>query len=129
MKILIDTNAVTALKLGNATVLQTLEEADIVLISVVVLGELYFGYANGSKEQENLTYLNLLLKKPTVQILPIGEETPRIYADLRLALKKLGQPIPTNDLWIAAQSLETGALLLSNDAHFSFLIGLRRKGF
>ena len=29
-----------------------------------------------------------------------------------------GTPIPTNDIWIAAQAMETGADLLSYDQHF-----------
>jgi predicted nucleic acid-binding protein len=36
------------------------------------------------------------------------------------------QPIPTNDLWIAASCVECGAVLFSLDAHFDQVAGLRR---
>jgi predicted nucleic acid-binding protein len=41
------------------------------------------------------------------------------------ALRRKGQPIPTNDLWIAASSLEHGAALLTLDAHFQHIDVLR----
>jgi tRNA(fMet)-specific endonuclease VapC len=36
----------------------------------------------------------------------------------------LGLPIPSNDIWIAAQAIETGADLLSYDPHFARVQGL-----
>lgn len=33
--------------------------------------------------------------------------------------------IPTNDIWIAAQAIETGSILVSFDRHFSNIVGLR----
>ena len=41
-----------------------------------------------------------------------------------MALRTKGRPIPTNDLWIAAQVVETGADLLSSDLHFAEIEGL-----
>jgi predicted nucleic acid-binding protein len=34
-------------------------------------------------------------------------------------------PIPINDVWIAASCLEHGAALITRDAHFSEIDGLR----
>lgn len=39
------------------------------------------------------------------------------------ALRKKGRPVPTNDAWIAAHALETGAHLVSFDRH-SYIDGL-----
>ncbi|MCF7914925.1 MAG: hypothetical protein K9L66_07165 [Spirochaetaceae bacterium] len=36
-------------------------------------------------------------------------------------LKLQGTPIPTNDIWIAAVTFETGAVLLTEDRHFSVI--------
>jgi len=129
MKILCDTNSITALRLGNSMVLKSLEEAELVFLSVIVLGELLYGYKNGTKERENLIFLDTLIAKPRVKMLPITAETAKVYADLRLELKRLGQPIPTNDLWIASQAIESGTVLLSNDEHFRHILGLRRNRF
>ncbi len=35
-----------------------------------------------------------------------------------------GRPIPTNDVWIAAHAMETGADLVSADRHFQHIDGL-----
>jgi tRNA(fMet)-specific endonuclease VapC len=39
-------------------------------------------------------------------------------------LRKAGKPIPSNDIWIAAQALETGADLATFDQHFATVPGL-----
>ncbi len=36
-----------------------------------------------------------------------------------------GHPIPINDVWIAAHTLEAGAILVTYDAHFTAVPGLR----
>lgn len=51
--------------------------------------------------------------------------TADLYALIYVALRRKGQPIPTNDLWIAASSLEHGAAILTLDAHFNQIDGLR----
>jgi len=125
MIVLPDTNAFTGLLLGNELVVHCLEHAEQIVVSPVVLGELQFGYRFGAKEKENLAFLEAFLAKPFVRVLCISEETASVYADIRLKLKKMGKPIPSNDLWIAAQAIEKGAVLISEDAHFSVITGLR----
>lgn len=129
MNVLCDTNAITALRLGNKTVLSSLEEAEKVLLSVIVLGELLFGYAKGSRERENREFLQAFLEKPSVCVLPVDRDTARVYAQLRVELHKAGTPIPTNDLWIASQAIASGSALISNDRHYSCIIGLYRIAF
>ncbi|MBN1864741.1 MAG: PIN domain-containing protein, partial [Victivallales bacterium] len=36
-----------------------------------------------------------------------------------------GAPVPVNDIWIAAQAIERGAVVVTNDRHFSNIAGLR----
>ena len=45
---------------------------------------------------------------------------------LRIAatLRAKGLPIPSNDIWIAAHTMETGADLVSYDRHFDHIDGL-----
>ena len=40
-----------------------------------------------------------------------------------------GKPIPTNDIWIAAQTIENGADLLSSDPHFGYVENLSWLSF
>lgn len=39
-------------------------------------------------------------------------------------LKKAGAPVPVNDLWLAAQSFQTGSRLVTHDRHFLKVPGL-----
>ncbi len=110
--------------MGEEKVLNSLGEADEVLVSIFVLGELYFGFSNGSREMENREILNNLLKKPTVKILHTTMETAEIFGRLKTTLKKNGTPVPIIDVWIASHSIETGSFLLTFDSHFKVIPGL-----
>ena len=65
------------------------------------------------------------INTPRVKVVPCTAATADLYALVYAALRRNGQPIPTNDLWIAASSLEHGAALLTLDAHFKHIDGLR----
>ncbi|MCK5152868.1 MAG: type II toxin-antitoxin system VapC family toxin [Spirochaetales bacterium] len=117
-KVSLDTNAYSALIAGNVTVLDALGEANEVYLSIFVIGELYYGFTNGSKEKKNREILNNFLKKPTVKIIHTTMETAEIYGRLKTNLKKKGNPVPINDLWIASHAIETGSFLLTFDTHF-----------
>ena len=59
--ILLDTNAYTRLLTGDERVLETIAGAATVYMSVFVLGELFAGFAGGSKEKENKEILSRFL--------------------------------------------------------------------
>lgn len=125
-KILLDTNAYSRLiNLSDRNVLEAIEEAETVFISTIVLGELLSGFKLGSKEKANRELLKRLLEKSTVEIVLINKETSEIYADIINILAKNGKPIPTNDVWIAASTIENGAVLVTYDTHFLIIPGLR----
>lgn len=95
---------------------------------MIVLGELYAGFKNGSKELENKKLLELFLGKSTVRIIDVTEETADIFGVIKNILKNAGTPLPINDIWIAAHAMEFGANLLSFDKHFKQIPGLRLLG-
>ena len=123
--IAIDTNAYRAFKRGDAAILSVLQHAPIIIVSVTVLGELLAGFAAGSRESSNRSELTQFLGSGRVQTTPGTTATADLYALIYAALRRKGQPIPTNDLWIAASCLEHGAALLTLDAHFQAIDGLR----
>jgi tRNA(fMet)-specific endonuclease VapC len=127
-KILVDTNAYSALMAGDNSVLDVMGRADIVFLSSVVCGELFDGFKGGSKEKENRLIFEKFIEQPQVHILPVTIETSEVYACVRNALRKAGTPIPLNDVWIASHSLETGSTVITFDAHFSVVPGLRVWG-
>lgn len=124
MKLCLDTNVYSAFKNGNQKIRSILENADEVFIPVTVLGELYSGFQIGSLTEKNLTELNEFLSKPGISIIEINKEIAFRYGFLTKKLRKQGTPIPTNDIWIAASTMDTGSILLSSDKHFKRVPGL-----
>jgi tRNA(fMet)-specific endonuclease VapC len=57
-------------------------------------------------------------------VISVDDETAEYYAKVFCDLKKKGQPIPTNDMWIAASAMQHGLWLLSGDEHFRIIDGL-----
>jgi len=124
-KILLDTNAYTRLLTGDEKVLETIADAATVYMSVFVLGELFAGFSGGSREKENREILNRFLMKPTVKILNATAETAEVFGLVKYNLKNAGTPIPINDAWIAAHAIGTGSEIVTYDAHFKNVPGLR----
>jgi tRNA(fMet)-specific endonuclease VapC len=124
-RVLLDTNAYSALARGDGSVLDAISEADTVYMSAVVLGELYAGFKGGARESANREALHRLLERPTVRTLSLTPDTAEVYASVKQALKRAGTPIPTNDVWICAHALEAGAVIITDDAHFSDVPGVR----
>jgi tRNA(fMet)-specific endonuclease VapC len=123
--LLLDTNAYTALMLGEAQTLEVLAYAERLLINSIVVGELLGGFAAGTREAANRAVLAQFLASPRVALLPVTAATADSYALVYRDLRRKGKPIPANDLWIAATALEHGAALLTRDAHFLHVDGLR----
>lgn len=124
-RILLDTNAYVRFLRGDEKVMAYLAQADTVYMSVFVLGELFAGFKAGGKERNNKQILERFLLKPTVTVLEATIETADIFGLIMASLRKSGNLIPVNDVWIAAHALETGSILLTHDDHFAVIPGLR----
>ena len=122
---MLDTNAYTAFMLGVAEVIDVVAHAEKLFLNSIVLGELLGGFAAGTREPKNRAELARFLDSPRVELLPLTAQTADSYALIYVGLRRKGLPIPTNDLWTAASALEHGAALLTRDAHFSRIDGLR----
>ena len=123
--VLLDTNAYAAFMLGKVEVVEVIAHADSLLINSVVLGELLGGFAPGTREATNRAQLARFLDSPRVDVVAVTAQTADSYALIYSGLRRKGQPIPTNDLWIAASAMEHGAGLLTRDVHFRQVEGLR----
>lgn len=124
-RILLDTNAYAAFMAGDGQVLDALADAAETLVSVVVIGELLAGFRGGSRLRDNRQQLASFLGKPTVGIAEVGQETAEIFGEVKDALRRAGTPIPINDVWLAAQAMEAGAIVITYDEHFEKVPGLR----
>ena len=124
MRRLLNTNAYVALKKGDPRVEDLVRSCGHLSISVVVLGALYFGLHDGSRLRQNVAELDEFLSHPFVSIAFLSRITADRFGRIATHLKRAGTPIPTNDIWIAAQAMELGSELISFDAHFERVPGL-----
>ncbi len=124
MKRLLDTNAYVAMSRGEPGVVRLIREAEEIVISMVVVGELLYGFRHGSRQARNVAELDDFLAQPVVSLWPVSRSTAEWFAQISTALRKAGTPIPTNDAWIAAHAFETGSELVTFDRHFEKVAGL-----
>ena len=124
MKRCIDTCAYSRLMLGESGFQQLMEESDVLIVPVIVLGELHAGFEMGTRAKENEERLKSFLENSGIRIQDATWDIARRYAVLMNELRRKGTPIPTNDIWIAATALEFGARLLTSDSHFKNISGL-----
>lgn len=122
--ILLDTNAYAAFKRGDLEILAILQQVEVIGISPIVLGELISGFDSGSRAKQNREELKKFLHSSRISIYTITSDTAHFYSEVYVSLKAKGNPIPTNDMWIAAQALENGCMVCTYDKHFKAIDGL-----
>ena len=118
VRVLLDSGAYSGFMRGSHHVREIVQDAEEILMSAVVVGELLYGFRQGPRLEQNLAELRSFLDRPYVSFVPVGPVTADRYSRIMASLRVRGQPIPTNDVWIAAHAMETGADLASGDSHF-----------
>lgn len=121
-KIALDTNAVIAYREGISEVCTLIDDADVIILPVTVIGELLYGAFNSTKSKNNEKFVHQFVGYSLV--MQIDESVAARYARVRFDLKRRGNPIPENDVWIAAACLVLEVPLISRDDHFKFVPGL-----
>ncbi|MAT72173.1 MAG: VapC toxin family PIN domain ribonuclease [Planctomycetaceae bacterium] len=125
MRLLLDTNRYGDVVNRDREVIERLQVATEVWLPLVVLGEIRAGFALGSRRSKNERRLAEFLQFQGVGVLLPDEETARHYAEIAADLRRQGSPIPTNDIWIAAQALQHNLTLDTRDEHFRKVPGLK----
>ena len=105
--------------------LTVLSKANIVYMSIFVIGELYAGFKGDNRERFNRELLRRFLERRTVHLLNTTLKTAKLFSKIKDELKIAGNPIPINDIWIASHAVETGSVLITFDNHFRNIKGLR----
>ena len=90
--------------------------------SVVVQCELEFGLQRKPNQRLRAAYENIM---PLLDVLPLSHQITEHYAQLRTHLDAKGTPIGPNDALIAAHALSLDATLVSADAEFMRVPGLK----
>lgn len=125
-RLVLDTSAYSRFRAGDSRVHDFLAAAEVVLMPATVLGELHGAFEFGSRAKENRVTLAEFLAEPFVKIVPVTADVARQYGRVYASLRKAGQPIPANDMWIAAAAIDQGACLLTFDRDFEHVHGLDR---
>jgi predicted nucleic acid-binding protein len=128
MRILIDSNRFIDFCADDRAVVDTFEQAALLVVPFIVLAEIRAGAAVMKRGEVQVRILNELLQQPGVQIAHSSDTTAHHYAAIYSRLRKAGTPIPTNDIWIAALAVEHSLLLYSRDAHFELIPSIPRLG-
>lgn len=124
MRLLLDSNAYSHLKRGHRRIADLIRGAEEILVPAVVVGELLYGFRQGSRFEQNVREMHAFLAHPAVTFAPTSLATADRYAAIAVMLRTKGRPIPSNDIWVAAHAMEIGADLVSYDRHFDEVDGL-----
>jgi predicted nucleic acid-binding protein len=124
VKLALDTNAYRALGDGAVDLAESTRRAEAIGLPINVLGELWFGFVNGSKLHENSETLERFLATPRVRILHLDEQTARGFGEIATLLRQSGIAIQQNDIWIAALCKQHGFALATGDTGFRHVLGL-----
>jgi len=114
---------VIAYREGIPEVCSLIDNADVIILPVIAVGELLYGALNSAKTKNNEKFVHKFIEYSLV--MQIDESVAARYARVRFDLKRQGNPIPENDIWIAASCLVLEVPLLSQDIHFTHVPGLQ----
>ncbi len=123
-RLILDTSAYSHFRRGHNLVLDFVAGAGIVFLPTTVLGELEAGFELGSRAKDNRLLLGEFLDEPFVSSLPVTAAVARRYGQVFAELRRNGTPIPVNDIWIAASSLDCGGHLLTFDHDYKNVASL-----
>ena len=114
---LLDTTAAIALLNNDSKATTVIGQAEAVFLPIIAIGELYLGAENSSRVTENVSKVDQLVTKYPVLLCDLV--TTREYARIDVQLRRKGQPVPQNDMWIAAIASQNSLTVLARDKHFT----------
>jgi len=124
--LMLDTNiCIYIIKQKPPAVLEHFKEYRIgdIGISSITLAELRYGVAKSRYPDKNAEALDEFVIP--LEIFPFTEDATLAYGEIRATLEKLGTPIGSMDLLIAAHAVSLGVTLVTNNTReFSRVPGL-----
>jgi tRNA(fMet)-specific endonuclease VapC len=120
---MLDTNVIIKYLAGDESAKRLIDNASEISVPIIVVGELQYGAQKSSRTESNLALFASFLSRYT--IISIDENTAAIYGEIKEQLRAQGINIPENDVWIAATAKSRQYRLLTYDAHFRSVDGLK----
>lgn len=123
-RLVLDTSAYSRLRAQHQATADQIARADAVLLPVTVIGELEAAFRLGARVAENRVALADFMAEPFVFVLDVTKSVAKRYGEIYADLRRKGSPVPSNDIWIAAATLDCGGHLLTFDTDFQRFDGL-----
>jgi len=121
---LLDTNAISAWAENDSGVLSVLLNDRPWYLPSIGLGEYRFGLIKSMRRAALEQWLQEAEAFCTV--LTPDSATARHYSETRYTLEKANLTIPYHDIWIGALAIQHNIPVVSRDAHFDRIPGIRR---
>lgn len=119
---LADTSVFVALEQDRSRRRKVPEE---ILVSVVTVGELQLGVLMADTTTRALRLRTLTYVESTFEPIPIDAAAAHEWARLVAQCRRARRRVPVNDLWIAATAIVRDLAVLTQDADYDGLPGLR----
>ena len=120
---LLDTNITIAFLEGESSIVDRVMQAERVLLSSTIVGELYYGAFKSGRVESNVERVEVLIGR--IPVLGCDRNTSKVYGQIKNQLRKKGRPLPENDIWIAAIARQYDLTLVSRDRHFHEIENLK----
>lgn len=96
----------------------------MIFLPVTTIAEYRFGLLGSTRPETGEQLIEGF--ENVLPVLNLDTATARHYATIADQLKRSGQPIPQNDMWLAALALQYNKPILSRDRHFDRIEGIKR---
>ena len=106
----VDTSAYIQFLRGDGDAVAAIDGAGWIGFPTIALGELYTGFSLSVRHERDAVRLRDFLAHPV----EVAHEYGRLVAELR----RIGKPLPANDIWIAACAARTSSVVLTCDSRF-----------
>lgn len=122
---LLDTNIIIGMFTEDKAIQEKVQHTDKLFLASPVVGELYYGARKSNRPVENLARVNRLTQR--FPLFPCDFETAQRFGIIKDQLRRKGNLIPDNDIWIAAIARQRGLILVTRDAHFDEVESLQTE--
>jgi tRNA(fMet)-specific endonuclease VapC len=119
---LIDTNALIKLMARDPSLRWHIGHDFRCFLSFISVGELYAGAHQSTRHALNVSEIRRI--RVEIPVVNWDMEIADQYGRIQAFLRAKGQPIPQNDIWIAATAMRHGLTLITLDRHFVSVEGL-----
>ena len=114
----LDTSAYIQFLRDDRDAVDAIDGAGWIGFPTIALGELYTGFSLAARHERDAASLRDFLAHPVVETIPVDDEVAHEYGQLVAGLRRIGKPLPANDIWIAACAARTSSVVLTCDSHF-----------